>query len=228
MVLFVYREEYYLKNKEPQARHRGAFQVADRDGADPRPRRGDHRQAAPRPDRHCAAALRRGDHALLQSGARRSSCPSASDRVTVTFPDAQAPGRSTAECRRHPDRRPRRDRRRTGAGSARARPRISRMRGGRQGRRLRHRDRGRRSGARAAPVAGRSSWRSRARASASARCAASDDLRAERPPAGHRARLCRASTAPGPGIGRGDRRLGGLRRHAQHRAARPPCMSIPA
>ena len=28
VVLFVFREEYYLKNKEPQARHRGAFQVA--------------------------------------------------------------------------------------------------------------------------------------------------------------------------------------------------------
>ena len=33
VVMFVYREEYYLKNKEPKPGHRGILQVAERDGA---------------------------------------------------------------------------------------------------------------------------------------------------------------------------------------------------
>ena len=51
VVMFVYREEYYLKNKEPQARHRGALQVAGRDGAGrtARPRSSSASSATARP-----------------------------------------------------------------------------------------------------------------------------------------------------------------------------------
>ena len=52
VVMFVFREEYYLKNREPRAGTRGALQVAGRDGGGARQGRGHHRQAAPRADRH--------------------------------------------------------------------------------------------------------------------------------------------------------------------------------
>ena len=79
MVLFVYREEYYLKNKEPQARHRRALQVADRDGAGARPRRGHHRQAAPRPHRHGAARTSTPRSPASPTWRARMRCRSASD-----------------------------------------------------------------------------------------------------------------------------------------------------
>ena len=65
VVLFVFREEYYLKNKEPRDGLRGALQVDGRDGAGARQGRGHHRQAAPRPDRHDPVALRGERHAVL-------------------------------------------------------------------------------------------------------------------------------------------------------------------
>ena len=67
VVLFVFREEYYLSNKEPRPGQRRAPEVADRDGARARQGRGHHRQAAPRPDRHRAIAVRGRGHALRRS-----------------------------------------------------------------------------------------------------------------------------------------------------------------
>ncbi len=67
VVLFVFREEYYLEQQGAAAGHRRAPEVADRDGAGARQGRGHHRQAAPRPDRHRAAAVRGGGHALRRS-----------------------------------------------------------------------------------------------------------------------------------------------------------------
>ena len=53
VVLFVFREEYYLKNKKPQRRHRGVPEWEAEMERGARQGRGHHRQAAPRPDRHC-------------------------------------------------------------------------------------------------------------------------------------------------------------------------------
>ena len=60
VVMFVYREEYYLQNKEPQARHARAREMATRHGAGARQGRSHHRQAAPRTDRHGANCNSRG------------------------------------------------------------------------------------------------------------------------------------------------------------------------
>ena len=76
VVLFVFREEYYLKNRKPKEGTRGVLQMAGRDGGADRPRRGHHRQAAPRPDRRRRAAVRGRRHALLEPRQdRRSSGP---------------------------------------------------------------------------------------------------------------------------------------------------------
>ena len=64
VVLFVYREEYYLANKEPRAgtaeyeKWQTEMDLASRQG------RSHHRQAAPRPDRHRRPALRGQRHAV--------------------------------------------------------------------------------------------------------------------------------------------------------------------
>ena len=71
VVMFVFREEYYLKNKQPREGTEEFVDLADRHGARPRPRRSHHRQAAPRPDRHGRTRLRGGDDPLLQSRPRR-------------------------------------------------------------------------------------------------------------------------------------------------------------
>ena len=52
VVLFVFREEYYLKNKEPRPGTEEHFKWHGRDGGGARQGRGHHRQAASRPDRH--------------------------------------------------------------------------------------------------------------------------------------------------------------------------------
>ena len=66
VVMFVYREEYYLKNKQPREGTEEYLtwqtQMEEAFGA----RRGHHRQAASRPDRHDRARLRGGDDALRQ------------------------------------------------------------------------------------------------------------------------------------------------------------------
>ena len=70
IVMFVYREEYYLERMKPQE---GTLEFQDwmaKMSHRQRQGRGDHRQAAPRPDRHRAAAVRRQRHALLRPGAR--------------------------------------------------------------------------------------------------------------------------------------------------------------
>jgi replicative DNA helicase len=58
VVLFVFREEYYLKNKEPKPGTEEHIKWQDRDGAVARQGRSHHRQAAPRPDRHSQALPR--------------------------------------------------------------------------------------------------------------------------------------------------------------------------
>ena len=79
VVMFVYREEYYLTRSEPSAARRGerpALQRAPRRlaaalRADLRQGRGDRGQAAPRSHRHRAAVLRRPVHQVRQPGRRR-------------------------------------------------------------------------------------------------------------------------------------------------------------
>ena len=77
VVLFVYREEYYLANKEPRAGHAGTREMAARHGACARQGRSHHRQAAPRPDRH-----------------RRSAFEASVTRFGDLAPDGQVPDRS--------------------------------------------------------------------------------------------------------------------------------------
>ena len=74
VVMFIYRDEYYLERAEPQPRpgperrqvRRGAPQVARALREEPRHRRPDHRQAAQRPDRLDQARLRPGARPLQQ------------------------------------------------------------------------------------------------------------------------------------------------------------------
>ena len=67
VVLFVFREEYYLKNSEPRDGTEELFKWMTEMDAGARPGRGHHRQAAPRPDRHRRAAVRGRGDALLRS-----------------------------------------------------------------------------------------------------------------------------------------------------------------
>ncbi len=76
VVLFVYREEYYLANKEPRpgteehAKWRSKWNTAARQG------RSHHRQAAPRPDRHRRPAIRRQRHPFRRPRAGRTGARS--------------------------------------------------------------------------------------------------------------------------------------------------------
>ncbi len=71
VVMFVYREEYYLQNKEPrpgtEEHAKWMVEMAD----DARQGRSHHRQAAPRSDRNRTTAVRRQRHPLQRSGAGR-------------------------------------------------------------------------------------------------------------------------------------------------------------
>ena len=78
VVMFVFREEYYLEQQGAAPGHRRASQVADRNGCGARQGRGHHRQAAPRTDRHRQCAVRRRGHALRQSRRRRADPGAAS------------------------------------------------------------------------------------------------------------------------------------------------------
>ena len=59
VVMFVYREEYYLKNKRASAGHGGAYRLDGADGDRARAGRSHHRQATARADRHDRASIRR-------------------------------------------------------------------------------------------------------------------------------------------------------------------------
>ena len=58
VVMFVFREEYYLERAKPAGGHARVPGLDGQDAAGQRQGRGDHRQAAPRPDRHGSAAVR--------------------------------------------------------------------------------------------------------------------------------------------------------------------------
>ena len=73
VVMFVYREEYYLAEQGAADRHAGIRKVAARHVAGARQGRSHHRQAAPRPDRHGRTAVRGPVHPLQRSGAGRPS-----------------------------------------------------------------------------------------------------------------------------------------------------------
>ena len=75
VVMFVFREEYYLQSKEPQARHARIREVAARNAAGARQSGSHHRQAAPWPDRHGQAAIRGTIHPLQRCRRRRDTCP---------------------------------------------------------------------------------------------------------------------------------------------------------
>jgi len=76
VVMFVYREEYYLANKEPRAgtpeyeKWQTEMDLAHRQG------RSHHRQAASRPDRHRRLALRGQRHPLRRPRPRRQGAGS--------------------------------------------------------------------------------------------------------------------------------------------------------
>ncbi len=76
VVIFVFREEYYLANKEPRPGSEEHIEVADRDGARHRQGRADHRQAASRPDRHRAGGSSTRTSRASAISPRRGTCPS--------------------------------------------------------------------------------------------------------------------------------------------------------
>ncbi len=69
IVMFVYRESYYVGRAEPREGTEEHLKWQEDMGPPARHRRSHHRQAAPRPDRHRQAVVRRKRHALRQSGA---------------------------------------------------------------------------------------------------------------------------------------------------------------
>ena len=71
VVMFVYREEYYLANKEPRPGTPEHEKWHTRNGPGARQGRSHHRQAAPRPDRNGRTAVRGPVHAIQRSGAGR-------------------------------------------------------------------------------------------------------------------------------------------------------------
>ncbi len=74
VVLFVYREEYYIQNREPKEgteewlKWDTDMREAQRQGGS------DHRQAAPRPDRHREARLPGRIHPLLATWQKMTIC----------------------------------------------------------------------------------------------------------------------------------------------------------
>ena len=73
VVMFVFREEYYLSNKEPRPGTDEHLKWQTEMACRARQGRSHHRQAASRPDRHRQPAVRSGGHALRQSGAREDN-----------------------------------------------------------------------------------------------------------------------------------------------------------
>ena len=74
VVLFVYPRGVLPQEQGAEARHHRIREVAGRDVAGPRRRRGDHRQAAPWPDRH-GAAIVRGSLTRFSNLAREDHLP---------------------------------------------------------------------------------------------------------------------------------------------------------
>ena len=70
VVMFVFREEYYLSNKEPRPGSDEHIKWQTEMDRRPRQGRGHHRQAAPWSDRHRQPAVRRGGDPLRQPRAR--------------------------------------------------------------------------------------------------------------------------------------------------------------
>ena len=70
VVMFVFREEYYLENKKPREGTEEYFNWEREMDSVARPGRGHHRQAAPRSDRHGRAVVRSGSDPLRQPRAR--------------------------------------------------------------------------------------------------------------------------------------------------------------
>ena len=92
VVMFVYREEYYLANKEPRpgTPEHEKWQLDMSLGA--RQGRSHHRQAAPRPDRHRRAAVRGVGHPVRRPRAGRSAAGSRLiDRVVARLKERRAP-----------------------------------------------------------------------------------------------------------------------------------------
>ena len=85
VVLFVYREEYYLANKEPQPGHARTREMADRHGPGARQGRSHHRQAAPRPDRHRRAAVRGQFTRFGDLAPDGQTCRTAAPSIDVMF-----------------------------------------------------------------------------------------------------------------------------------------------
>ena len=88
VVLFVFREEYYLERSQPRenTEEHQKWQLAHGHG-DGEGRR-DHRQAAARPDRHGDAAIHSGVHEVQQS--RRGGAPAGAARVKPERPPEAA------------------------------------------------------------------------------------------------------------------------------------------
>ena len=91
VVLFVFREEYYVKNAAPLARrgrrrHQdpGISGLGRKDAEGEGHRRRDHRQAAPRPHRHRAIGLSGGIHPVCRSG-RQFLQPVCPRRIGLCF-----------------------------------------------------------------------------------------------------------------------------------------------
>ena len=83
VVIFVYREEYYLQQQGAAARHARIREMAARHGAGARQGRSHHRQAAPRPDRHGASCSSKASSRGSAISRRMATCPTAAiDGVT--------------------------------------------------------------------------------------------------------------------------------------------------
>ncbi len=70
VVMFVYREEYYLKSREPEAGTLRTCQMAGKDGTLPPPRRSAGGKTPPRRHQQDRTVLRRPLHPFQQSGER--------------------------------------------------------------------------------------------------------------------------------------------------------------
>ena len=85
VVMFIYREEYYLKNKEPSEKGTDAWfkwGYADMQRAK-RCRRTDHRQTAPWPDRHGRVCTLPVKSPAFPTSSATTICPSP-DRLTAS------------------------------------------------------------------------------------------------------------------------------------------------
>ena len=247
VVMFVFREEYYHQMRKPHGSEPGKVRrMAGRRRARRRQGRSDHRQAAPRPDRHRRTAIRRRGHPLRQSRHRAPAEFLGGLRRSAALPPPQRAGHkrghgaranrlSRIRCRR-PGRA--RDRRHADHRSCRHRGELA------DARAATLRPSNARPWSRPMPMASASSRSTRKLAKAGcktffvadlaearrvrSRARGGRDLCAQRLHARLRRRLCRAQRAAGHqqhdracGVGR-------LRRASATGAAARRCMSTPA